>query len=345
MKKYLLFGALFMATGTFAQITVTENDLIQVSDVVEQAYDQSTTINHTSGGTDLTWNYDQLVEDSAGVLNVGKPSWATGGANFPNANLYGDNNSGQGNVFFRKDASALDLLGLYGDITGNGNDQAVYFASQNRVTPLPLTYGTTDQNSYVLDFTFEPGQQFDSIRVKQEADQDFEADAWGELTTPLGTFDAIRLMKKEVSVDSVWGYVGGFEQLLEDSKDSTYTYSFFTDDSSVRYTLLEYDFNPMTQQVEGDIMWLKAKPTTSLTENSKEKFTLYPNPATNEVTVSTQAEQARIEILDMKGTVVKRSNKDQLVHTIDVSRLEKGIYFVKVYSNEQQTGTKKFMKQ
>jgi hypothetical protein len=222
MKKQLLIGSLILTSFSFSQITVTESDLIQPTDIVEQAYDQSFSINHTAGGTDLTWNYAALLEDSTGVLNVGVASWGAGYAEFPDANLSGDDNSGQGNIFLRKSASALDLLGFYGDPIGTGNSEAYTFEPQNRMTPLPLTYNTTDQNSYTFEFTFDPGQQgVDSVRVKQVADQEFLADAWGELTTPLGTYEVVRLMKTEITTDSTWLYSFGSEQLFDDGKDTT----------------------------------------------------------------------------------------------------------------------------
>jgi hypothetical protein len=66
MKKHLLFGSLFLAGFSFSQITVTESELVQPSDIVEQAFDQSNSITHMAAGTDLSWNYSALLEDSTG---------------------------------------------------------------------------------------------------------------------------------------------------------------------------------------------------------------------------------------------------------------------------------------
>lgn len=345
MRKHLLFGSLLLASVSFSQITVTESDLIQPSDIVEQAFDQSFSITHTAAGTDLSWNFAALVEDSSGILNVGAASWANGSAEFPDANLYGDDNSGQGNIFLRKTANSLDLLGLYGDPVGTGTNDAYFFDPQDRITPLPLSYNTTDQNSFSFDITFDPGQQgVDSVRAKQEADQDFVADAWGELTTPLGTYEVVRLLKTQITTDTSWVYILGNAQLFETSKDTTFTYSYFTNDPNVRFPLVEYDYDPEADQIVGDITWLKAEPTASLAVVDMSLFEMYPNPALNEVTLNSGNIDADYLIVDITGKKVLNGNTEGNEVTIDVSGLKKGVYLVKFFAQEEYIGTKKLIK-
>lgn len=345
MKKHLLFGSLFLAGFSFSQITVTEGNLIQPSDVVEQAYDQSFSITHTAAGTDMSWNYAALVEDSSGVFNVGVASWGNGSANFPSANLYGDDNSGQGHIYLRKTSSSLDFLGFYGDLFGSGSDEAYHFSPQSRVTPLPLTYNTTDQNSYTFEFTFDPGQTgVDSARVKQVAEQDFLADAWGEVTTPLGTYEVVRLMTTEITTDSTWIYSFGSEQLVDNGKDTTYTYSFYTNDQNTRYPLVEYEYDPNTQQILGDITWLKAEPTTSLNNIDLSTFDMFPNPASNEVTLATGDVNADYLIVDITGKEVLKGNTNATETTVDISGLKQGVYLVKFFAEEKHIGTKKLIR-
>ena len=345
MKKHLLIGSLFFAGFSFSQITVTEYNLIEPTDVVDQAYDQSNSITHTTGGTDLSWNYAALLEDSTGQFSVGAAGWGNGNTNFPSATLYGDDNGGQGHIYLRKSASSLDVLGFYGDIFGTGSDEAYHFSPQSRVTPLPLTYNTTDQNSYTFEFTFDPGQTgVDSARVKQESEQDFLADAWGEVTTPLGTYEVVRLMTTEITTDSTWIYSFGSEQLVDDGKDTTYTYSFYTNDPNVRFPLVEYEYNPNTQQIDGDITWLKAEPTTSLVDVDLSTFDMYPNPASNEVTLATGDVNADYLIVDITGKEVLKGSTNATETTVDISGLKQGVYLVKFFAEEKYIGTKKLIK-
>jgi hypothetical protein len=345
MKKHLLFGSLIFTGFAFSQITVTEYNLVQPSDVVEQAFDQSNSITHAAAGTDLSWNYVALLEDSVGGFSVGAASWGNGSSNFPTANLYSDDNSGQGHIYLRKTASAFDVLGLYGDPVMTGNNEAFAFDPQNRITPLPLTYNTTDQNDYIFDFTFDPGQTgVDSVRVKQEVEQDFLADAWGELTSPLGTYEVVRLLNTQITTDSTWAYSFGSEQLFDSGKDTTYSYSFFTNDPNVRYPVVEYDYDPNAQQIVGDITWLKALPTTSLEEVNLSSFSVYPNPASNEVVLFSEDINADYLILDITGKKVLSGNTNAKETTVDISNLKQGVYLVKFFNNEKYIGTKKLIK-
>lgn len=344
MRKHLLLVSLLLTGFSFSQITVTEYDLVEPTDVVEQAYDQSNSITHTAAGTDLTWNYAAMVVDSSGTFSVGVASWGNGSANFPNANLYGDDNSGDGHIYLRKNSSSLDVLGFYGDPLGSGNDEAYAFDPQDRITPLPLTYNTIDQNSYTFEFTFDPGQTgVDSARVKQEAEQDFVADSWGEVTTPLGTFEVVRLIKTEITTDSTWIYAFGNSTLVNDNKDTTYTCSFFTNDQSARYPLVEYEFDPVTQQITSDITWLNALPTSSINTVQLSDLEMYPNPASSELTISAGDINADYLIVDITGKEVKKGKTNAKDTTINISEMKQGVYLVKFFTNEKYIGTKKLI--
>lgn len=58
-------------------------------------------------------------------------------------------------------------------------------------------------------------------------------------------------------------------------------------------------------------------------------FSIYPNPATNNITI-VNAENANIEIINALGQVVYASENISSNHTIDISNLSIGTYFVKV---------------
>lgn len=340
MVKKLLFGALLFSGFAVGQITVTQYDLVGPTDIIEQAYDQNMSISHTAAGANQTWNYSALLEDSTGTMSFGAAGWGNGSAEFPDATLSANDNSGMGDIYLRKNSDALDLLGFYGDLSQSGNDEAYYFDPQNRITPLPLTYNTTDQNSFVFEFTVDGGQQADSVRIKQVTDQEFEADAWGELTTPLGTFDVVRLKKIEITTDSTWAYAFGNETLVNDGKDTTYMYNFWTNDQTARFPLVEYEYDPASQQIDGDITWLKAEPTTTIQTSEKATFSLFPNPAEDNLTVTSEAELSTYTVFDITGQKVLSGNTD----TVNISELKNGVYLLKVITKDGHIGTKKFVK-
>lgn len=80
----------------------------------------------------------------------------------------------------------------------------------------------------------------------------------------------------------------------------------------------------------------------SLTINEKEQFTfsIYPNPATNTITIESEGKIESITILDLYGNVVSTFNSS----TFDVSDFDNGIYFVRAETKLGITQSK-FVKQ
>ncbi|MBI9054749.1 MAG: T9SS type A sorting domain-containing protein [Bacteroidales bacterium] len=82
--------------------------------------------------------------------------------------------------------------------------------------------------------------------------------------------------------------------------------------------------------------------------NNTSLFSFYPNPATNNLYVDFNLklhnEEKRIDIIDVNGRVIKTIKTQEDNIPIDVSRLSKGFYFIKVISLNN-TYSYKFLKQ
>jgi len=72
------------------------------------------------------------------------------------------------------------------------------------------------------------------------------------------------------------------------------------------------------------------------TVNSSSVLNIYPNPATNNIQINTVYDIENIEIFDFTGKLVKNTMKTN----IDISNLEKGIYIVKVRTNNNKESQK-----
>ncbi|MFH2144086.1 MAG: T9SS type A sorting domain-containing protein [Bacteroidota bacterium] len=67
-------------------------------------------------------------------------------------------------------------------------------------------------------------------------------------------------------------------------------------------------------------------------DNNKIEIIIYPNPATENVTIQSRQNIQKIEIIDFQGRIVKSIiNIYEPEKTIDVSSLPKGLYLVRVY--------------
>lgn len=84
-------------------------------------------------------------------------------------------------------------------------------------------------------------------------------------------------------------------------------------------------------------IWTVSDTITSIQEFGIEKagLVLYPNPAQNEVFIA--AKNGRIdmiEVFDMNGRIVHSQNANQELHRLNVARLERGLYLVKVHTDK-----------
>ncbi len=73
-------------------------------------------------------------------------------------------------------------------------------------------------------------------------------------------------------------------------------------------------------------------------------FNIYPNPANTVLNIENMEDASKVEIFNVVGSVVKTIEVGSQNATIDVSDLNKGIYFVSVY-NKAGVQTSKFIKE
>ena len=70
-------------------------------------------------------------------------------------------------------------------------------------------------------------------------------------------------------------------------------------------------------------------------------FKIYPNPTKNKITIQSNGQIDKSEIITVLGKSVMKNHKKE---EIDISNLPKGVYFIKVYS-ENGVGIRKFIKE
>ena len=95
------------------------------------------------------------------------------------------------------------------------------------------------------------------------------------------------------------------------------------------------------------ILHLTTRPTgVSSISNYREKIKIYPNPTNQSLVVSQQEIISKIEIINIFGEIIftqTPSYKTQH-HSVDVSNLNCGIYFIKVTDNKGNSINSKFIK-
>jgi hypothetical protein len=68
--------------------------------------------------------------------------------------------------------------------------------------------------------------------------------------------------------------------------------------------------------------------------NIEKKFSIFPNPATSSINISTDATIERINIFDVRGSLVLSNSYSVSSTSIDISMFAKGIYSIQLISKE-----------
>ena len=95
--------------------------------------------------------------------------------------------------------------------------------------------------------------------------------------------------------------------------------------------------------VDESALYITADPT-ALNTNEIAKLAIYPNPAKDIVSLSSDMEMSNIQIFDMLGKAVEKATVNSLQTTINCSQLQEGQYIVRITLTNGNVLTKKIVK-
>ncbi|MFH0864795.1 MAG: T9SS type A sorting domain-containing protein, partial [Bacteroidota bacterium] len=121
----------------------------------------------------------------------------------------------------------------------------------------------------------------------------------------------------------------------------------YTQVTNKAYIYFDYNSAVVTNQVLNTFVSNPVSGIEAITV-ADQSMNIYPNPATNYLTIET-TQPSQIEILNLQGQIIQKSNTAEKSTSIDVSGFPKGLYFVKVIpiviGTENNISVKKFVKQ
>jgi hypothetical protein len=351
MKTKLFTIALaFISVNALAQITVTDSDIISVGDIVYQAVDSlpSNSITIGNSGANQTWDFSSLQDMEVDIIEVISPVGTPYENIHPDANMCVEIDDEL--MYLDKSSTGLEMVG-YGDIPLN-----------MLMTPLPLVYGLSQQsgpntmmdsvfpNMFIPDslapfISFNPAyDQVDSLKINVVITSEFNVDAWGNVTIPLGTFDALRLKVEETTTTDFYAYCssslglgGGWysvpAQLFPSETEITNRYQWWSNDPSVKFMLAELEMDSLSNNVEF-VTFLTETQTTAVNDLLSNSISVFPNPTSDKIIVNTDLKNCNYELVDVKGSVITSDNFNYSTE-IDLSKNAKGIYFLKLKSQNE----------
>ena len=355
--KIIVIALAFLSMNISAQITVTDNDIISVGDIVGQATDTmpSSVISIGNSGDNQSWDFSSLQESEIEIINFISPAGTIYESIHPSANLCIETDDEL--FYLDKNSSGVVIVGYEN------------LAINTLLIPLPLTYNLIRQdgpntiiddvfpNIGVIDNSIAPvislnplHNQIDSLKIKAVVVSDFHVDAWGDVTIPIGTFAALRLKVEEVTTTEFYAYcsTGGLQggwfpapsSLIPVETEIEKRYQWWSNDPMFKFMLAEIEVDSLDNFSEAS--FLITPPSSSVSDLLVSDFNVYPIPTTSSLIVDSQNNEfTSLELVDITGKVILEKEFTQTT-TLNVSRIAKGIYYLNLKTVEG-TVTKKII--
>jgi hypothetical protein len=355
--KLFTIALAFISLNALAQITVTDNDIMDIGDVITQANDSlpSSLISIGNSGVNQFWDFSSLQEMEIETIEVVSPVGTLYGSMYPNANICVEDNGDL--LYLNKTSSGVEMIG-FGDLPVNV-----------LLIPLPLIYNLTHQdgpniimdsvlvNNGLFDNSLAPvislnplHDQVDSLKINATITSNFNVDAWGNVTIPLGDYDALRLKIEETTTTqfsvycSVGGLAGGWfsaETFFPIETEIANRYQWWSNNPMFDFMLVELEVDSL-----GNVefaTFLTENPVTSAHILPNISVDVYPNPTLETITISTSMNNSEFVVSDINGKVLSKERFSK-TSQFNFSEYPSGVYFVKVISGENVV-SKKIIKQ
>lgn len=173
---------------------------------------------------------------------------------------------------------------------------------------------------------------------------------WGRNSTPSAAGNANASRTIEVGDTVTWNwYSTGSHNVKSTTATETFESSYFTNGGTYSKTFNalgtnEYICSPHAGDMFGTIT-VVAEGVLGISEAKRLKFEMFPNPATDNVTIQLPSgtEKATVLFYDYLGRLALTQKVTSAKNSIDVNSLSRGVYILKVVT-EDKVGSQKFIK-
>jgi hypothetical protein len=328
MKHSCLAPTLLLLCGNIsAQIQITSVDMPMVGDEIVRYLDTLPVFTPGGAGPDQSWDFSAAVQDIEQVNTFVDPATTPDGDQFGSSNLAWTTD-GSNYSFVTNSTGELALDGFSGDPLGDGTFTVVApFDPTMTLHQLPRQYNTAFADDFGFDITIDgSGFGLYQARIREVATVNDTTDAFGSITTPVGTYDCIRSRSTTIRIDSI------FAQLVEilpmtflfANVDTTVTYAWHAVETKLPVAEMVLDSSGGAL----NFTWSSIEPTsTGLTQApTSDEFRLFPQPAADHVFISSDAPWHSVSVLDMNGREVVRMERVARNEALDISMLPSGAF-------------------
>jgi hypothetical protein len=190
--------------------------------------------------------------------------------------------------------------------------------------------------------------QIDSLKINATITSNFNVDAWGNVTIPLGSYDALRLKVEEATTTqfsvycSAGGLAGGWfsaETFFPIETEIANRYQWWSNDPLVKFMIAELEMDSLSNNVEF-VTFLTTPQANSASNLESVKVNVYPNPTSKDLMIITDLINCSYSLTDVKGSKLLRNEFNNST-IIDLSSYSSGTYLLQIYTEEGNVTTKR----
>lgn len=359
MRLILLFVCLpILSVG---QITLTSNDFADGGDTIRMSIaNDSEGIDFSLTGSDYTWDFstltvssqtlknfqsiDQAFPASNSIFGESAPSnyqatnFTDNTGDIPWAQLYDEWSTyiHNGRVFSKNSSDSISTIGYH--LAVNGVSHAIRSDTIETRYKFPLNFGNTySSKGYTnLEFIYYLSGYPDLHAIwRQHRLRNSNVDGWGTITTPYGTFEALRISHQITEKDSI----------MSEEPDGTLTWTELPVSNSTIYEWWTTDkLEPVLRVHISDALGSQTVSlvefldnfnfSVAVTETVQTSIRLSPNPTTDKLFINNTTRGSKYSIIDRNGKIVKSGILNSTSSSLDVDYLSNGTYQLIIRSPE-----------
>ena len=355
--KNLLLLLLFCPAFLFSQISLTSADFASSGDTVFMSRATDNTIDLLTTGANQNWDYSNLTPNSQAarvykgmsgvsilvnfVFGAFAPTKYKASYYLPSTDLPVNQIGALLPVqisdlvqYSRKTTDSITLVGL--SLAIDGNEVPIKSDTIETRYKYPLNYGDVHSSRGYTKLDMNPF--YDAIWIQYRQRQT-EVDGWGSITTPYGTFDALRIKHTINEKDSLRFVLFGSPTWIPLPIPKSYIYEWITNGEKAPVLKV------VTTLIGGNetVTSIEYKDNNGILEvaSNQIEIELYPNPVVDLISVKADFLNAFYSIIDAKGAIVASGKMGE---SINVSTLRSGHYELIVVSDNLSV-RKRFIKQ
>lgn len=360
MRLLLAFSMLIAHVAT-AQITLNNSDFADGGDTVRMSSTTDPSIDFLSTGANYTWDFSGLVAESQTLKNYNDLGNASALVQF----LFGGfaPTNYQATNMVASDALPLDQIGTFlpvnisevNQVSKNSSDSItsigfsvtvdgteVPFRSDTIETryKFPANFGDVYSSRGYSNLDMNP--IFDAIWI-QYRQRNSNIDGWGQITTPFGTFDALRIRHLIQEQDSI--YIGQFGNWIALPIPPSNVYEWWTNgqlEPILRITTSDFGG---TETVTGIEYRDNYDPALASVDELVGEVNVYPNPTHNELNLEGLSTGSTYFVLSSDGKAIQSGIVQSELHTVALNEMEAGSYVILVQHTDGTWSKASFVKQ